>query len=80
MRYFSSFQTSLKISRYLFRIVGVMLWGLGALVTVFYLLNIYNGMRNDIRQQYYSDYDALLAYFRQSTDMTRAIRYMYARI
>ncbi|HDU8566066.1 two-component system sensor histidine kinase RcsC [Morganella morganii] len=79
MRYFSSFQTSLKISRYLFRIVGVMLWGLGALVTVFYLLNIYNGMRNDIRQQYYSDYDALLAYFRQSTDMTRDIRYMNER-
>ena len=56
-----------------------MLWGLGALVTVFYLLNIYNGMRNDIRQQYYSDYDALLAYFRQSTDMTRDIRYMNER-
>ncbi|MBA5859088.1 two-component system sensor histidine kinase/response regulator, partial [Morganella morganii] len=38
-----------------------------------------NGMRNDIRQQYYSDYDALLAYFRQSTDMTRDIRYMNER-
>ncbi|MEG0278832.1 MAG: two-component system sensor histidine kinase RcsC [Morganella sp. (in: enterobacteria)] len=79
MRYFSSFQTSLKISRYLFRIVGVMLWGLGALVTIFYLLNIYNGMRNDIRQQYLSDYDALLAYFRQSADITRDIQYMNER-
>lgn len=42
LKYLSSFRTTLKISRYLFRVLAVMLWSLGALLTTFYILNILN--------------------------------------
>ncbi|MEY1549488.1 hypothetical protein AB7Z54_22260, partial [Providencia manganoxydans] len=62
MRYLSSFKTSLKISRYLFRALGIMLWAMGALLTMFYLINIFNDTKSDIRQEYSNNYTDLLGF------------------
>ncbi|WP_092519844.1 two-component system sensor histidine kinase RcsC [Xenorhabdus japonica] len=76
MRYLSSFRTSLKISRYLFRVLGFMLWALGALLTSFYLANLFNGVKSDIRQDYNSNYDTTFFYMRHITSILRDIQFM----
>ncbi|WP_445497359.1 two-component system sensor histidine kinase RcsC [Photorhabdus sp. SF281] len=76
MRYLSSFRTSLKISRYLFRVLGFMLWALGALLTAFYLVNIFNEVKSDIRQEYNANYDSTLSYVRHTASVLRDIQYM----
>ncbi|WP_072032490.1 MULTISPECIES: two-component system sensor histidine kinase RcsC [Xenorhabdus] len=76
MRYLSSFRTSLKISRYLFRVLGVMLWALGALLTSFYLANLFNKAKSDIRQEYNSDYDIMFSYVRETTNTLHDLQYM----
>ncbi|ENA1771951.1 two-component system sensor histidine kinase RcsC [Yersinia ruckeri] len=76
MKYLSSFQTTLKISRYLFRVLAVMLWSLGALLTTFYILNILNEKKSDIRQEYNTNFEQAQNYIRHSADIIRDIRYM----
>ncbi|MBD2810408.1 two-component system sensor histidine kinase RcsC [Xenorhabdus sp. Vera] len=75
MRYLSSFRTSLKISRYLFRVLGFMLWALGALLTTFYLANFFNEVKSDIRQDYNSSYDIAFTFMRGITNILRDIQY-----
>ncbi|WP_145583208.1 two-component system sensor histidine kinase RcsC [Yersinia thracica] len=76
MKYLSSFRTTLKISRYLFRVLAVMLWSLGALLTTFYILNILNEKKSDIRQEYNTNFDLAQSYIRHSSDIIRDIKYM----
>lgn len=73
---FSFFRTTLKISRYLFRVLAIMLWSLGALLTTFYILNILNDKETDIRQEYSLDFDQAQSYIRHSADIIRDIKYM----
>jgi two-component system capsular synthesis sensor histidine kinase RcsC len=76
LKYLASFRTTLKISRYLFRVLAIMLWSLGALLTTFYILNIFHEKESQIRQEYYLNYDQAQSYFRHSADIMRDIRYM----
>ncbi|WP_145579999.1 two-component system sensor histidine kinase RcsC [Yersinia vastinensis] len=76
MKYLSSFRTTLKISRYLFRVLAVMLWSLGALLTTFYILNILNEKKSDIRQEYNTNFEQAQSYIRHSSDIIRDIKYM----
>ncbi|WP_145526584.1 two-component system sensor histidine kinase RcsC [Yersinia rohdei] len=76
MKYLSSFRTTLKISRYLFRVLAVMLWSLGALLTTFYILNILNEKKSDIRQEYNTNFEQAQSYIRHSADIIRDIKYM----
>ncbi|NIC26188.1 two-component system sensor histidine kinase RcsC [Serratia plymuthica] len=76
MKYLASFRTTLKISRYLFRVLAIMLWSLGALLTTFYILNILNDKETDIRQEYSLDFDQAQGYIRHSADIIRDIKYM----
>ncbi|WP_049634983.1 two-component system sensor histidine kinase RcsC [Yersinia aldovae] len=76
MKYLSSFRTTLKISRYLFRVLAVMLWSLGALLTTFYILNILNEKKSDIRQEYNTNAEQAQNYIRHSADIIRDIKYM----
>ncbi|HGN1705530.1 TPA: two-component system sensor histidine kinase RcsC [Providencia rettgeri] len=69
MRYLPSFKTSLRLSRDLFRILGLMLWGMGAFITLFFVYSQFNEYKSDIRQQFYSGYENLQAYIQQ-TGMT----------
>ena len=40
-----------------------MLWAMGALLTMFYLINIFNDTKSDIRQEYSNNYTDLLGFF-----------------
>ncbi|WON75626.1 two-component system sensor histidine kinase RcsC [Serratia sp. UGAL515B_01] len=76
MKYLTSFRTTLKISRYLFRVLALMLWSLGALLTTFYILNILHEKESDILQEYNLNYDQAQGYIRHSADILRDIKYV----
>jgi two-component system capsular synthesis sensor histidine kinase RcsC len=76
LKYLASFRTTLKISRYLFRVLAIMLWSLGALLTTFYILNILHQKESDIRQDYNLNFDQAQGYIRHSADIIRDIKYM----
>lgn len=56
MKYLVSFRTTLRISRYLFRGLALLVWLVGALLTAFYLFNILHQKENVIREQLFNDY------------------------
>lgn len=53
-----------------------MLWWLGAFLTTFYLLNILNEKKSDIRQEYNTNFELAQGFFRHSSDIIRDIKYM----
>lgn len=76
MRYLPSFRTSLRLSRDLFRILGVMLWGMGVFITLFFLYSQFNESKSDIRQQFYSGFDNIQSFIIQTGTTLRSIQFM----
>ena len=76
MKYLTSFRTTLRISRYLFRVLAFLLWSLGALLTTFYVLNIFHTKESEIRDEDNLNYDQAQSYIRNSADIIRDIKYM----
>ena len=75
MKYLASFRTTLKISRYLFRVLAILLWSLGALLTTLYS-EYHHQKESDIRQDYNLNFDQAQGYIRHSADIIRDIKYM----
>ncbi|WP_112836985.1 two-component system sensor histidine kinase RcsC [Providencia rustigianii] len=76
MRYLPSFKTSLRLSRDLFRVLGLMLWGMGLFITLFFLYMQFNESKSDLRQQFHSGYDNLQTYIQQTSTTLRLIHSM----
>ncbi|MFY3769708.1 Sensor histidine kinase RcsC [Providencia manganoxydans] len=76
MRYLPSFRTSLRLSRDLFRILGLMLWGMGVFITLFFLYTQFNESKSDIRQQFYSGFENMQAFILQTGTTLRSIQFM----
>lgn len=60
----------------MFRTLGVMLWAMGAVITLFYLFNIFNEVKSDIHQQYSYTYDSMVEYVHYTDKTLRSIQYM----
>ncbi|OTA21172.1 hybrid sensory histidine kinase BarA [Xenorhabdus beddingii] len=56
-----------------------MLWALGALLTSFYLVNLYNEVKSDIRQEYNANYDIAFSQLRHLSNILRDVQYMAER-
>lgn len=78
LKYLASFHTTLKISRYLFRVLAIMLWVLGALMSVFYISNVLNEKESALRQEYDLSFDQSQVYIRHTSDIVRELRYAVA--
>ncbi|MHA6309072.1 two-component system sensor histidine kinase RcsC [Hafnia paralvei] len=76
MKYLASFRTTLRISRYLFRSLALMLWILGALLTTFYILNEFHEKESDIRQDFNLSFDQAQSVIKHSASIMRDIRYI----
>ncbi|WP_426817818.1 two-component system sensor histidine kinase RcsC [Winslowiella sp. 2C04] len=76
MKYFVSFRTTLRISRYLFRALALMLWALGALLTVFYIINVLHDKESQVRQEFGANYDQAQWYIHHSVDITRELKFI----
>ncbi|MCU5771337.1 two-component system sensor histidine kinase RcsC [Erwiniaceae bacterium BAC15a-03b] len=76
MKYLVSFRTTLRISRYLFRALALMLWTLGALLTAFFIINVLHEKESQVRQEFSANYDQAQWYIHHSTDVTRELKYI----
>jgi two-component system capsular synthesis sensor histidine kinase RcsC len=76
LKYLVSFRTTLKISRYLFRALALMMWTLGALLTTFYIINVLHERESQVRQEFNSSYDQAQWYVRHSADVTRELKFI----
>ncbi|RWR01324.1 histidine kinase [[Pantoea] beijingensis] len=76
MKYLVSFRTTLRISRYLFRALALMLWTLGALLTTFFIINVLHEKETQVRQEFSLNYEQAQWYIRHSADVTRELKYI----
>ncbi|MEG3131296.1 two-component system sensor histidine kinase RcsC [Pantoea cypripedii] len=76
MKYLVSFRTTLRISRYLFRALALLLWSLGALLTTFYIINVLHEKENAVRQEFDANYGQAEWYVRHSADVMRELKYI----
>jgi len=76
LKYLVSFRTTLRISRYLFRALALLLWSLGALLTTFYIINVLHEKENGIRQEFAANYGKAEWYVRHSADVMRELKYI----
>ncbi|MCI4029616.1 two-component system sensor histidine kinase RcsC [Dickeya dianthicola] len=74
----ASFQTTLKVSRYMFRALATTLWILGALISVFYVNKELNQRESHLRQIFSLNFEQSLGYIRHTTDVARELRYIAA--
>ncbi|SLM63937.1 MULTISPECIES: two-component system sensor histidine kinase RcsC [Dickeya] len=73
-----SFLTTLKISRYLFRGLAILLWMLGALLSIFTINNALKQQEAHLRQIFSLNFEQSLGNIRHATDVARELRYLAA--
>ncbi|WP_428943572.1 two-component system sensor histidine kinase RcsC [Pantoea sp. FN060301] len=76
MKYLVSFRTTLRISRYLFRALALMLWTLGALLTTFYIISVLHEKENQVRQEFNANFEQAQWYIRHSASVSRELKYI----
>lgn len=76
MKYLVSFRTTLKVSRYLFRALALLLWLLVALLSVFYIVNALNQKEAEIRQEFNLSSDQAQRYIQRTSDVMKELKYI----
>lgn len=76
MKYLASFHTTLKVSRYLFRALAVLLWMLIAFVSVFYIVNALHNRESEIRQEFNLNADQAQRYIQRTADVIKELKYV----
>lgn len=76
MKYLVSFRTTLRVSRYLFRSLAMLLWLLGGLLSAFYLLNVLHEKESDIREQLSGNFSQAAWYVAHSNEAMRELKYI----
>ena len=76
MKYLVSFRTTLKVSRYLFRALALLLWLLVALFSVFYIVNALHQKEAEIRQEFNLSSDQAQRYIQRTSDVMKELKYI----
>ncbi|WP_029593426.1 two-component system sensor histidine kinase RcsC [Franconibacter pulveris] len=76
MKYFVSFRTTLKVSRYLFRALALLLWLLIALFSVFYIVGALHDKEEEIHQEFNLSYDQAQRYIQRTSDVMKELKYI----
>ncbi|MDY1036115.1 two-component system sensor histidine kinase RcsC [Lelliottia sp. CFBP8978] len=76
MKYLVSFRTTLKVSRYLFRALALLLWLLVALFSVFYIVNALHQKESEIRQEFNLSSDQAQRYIQRTADVMKELKYI----
>ncbi|KAA1051260.1 two-component system sensor histidine kinase RcsC [Pseudocitrobacter sp. 73] len=76
MKYLVSFRTTLKVSRYLFRALALLLWLLIALASVFYIVNALHQKESEIRQEFNLSSDQAQRYIQRTSDVIKELKYI----
>ncbi|KAB8312247.1 two-component system sensor histidine kinase RcsC [Erwinia endophytica] len=76
MKYLVSFRTTLRISRYLFRALALMLWTLGALLTTFYIIDVLHEKEAQVHKEFNANVELAQWYVRHSMDVSRELKFI----
>lgn len=76
LKYFVSFRTTLKVSRYLFRALALLLWLLIALFSVFYIVGALHDKEEEIHQEFNLSYDQAQRYIQRTSDVMKELKYI----
>ncbi|MTH46456.1 two-component system sensor histidine kinase RcsC [Intestinirhabdus alba] len=76
MKYLASFRTTLKVSRYLFRALALLIWLLIALFSVFYIVNALHQRESEIRQEFNLNSDQAQRYIQRTSDVMKELKYI----
>ena len=76
MKYLVSFRSTLKVSRYLFRALALLLWLLIVLVSVFYIVNELHQKESDIRKEFNLNADQAQRYIQRTADVMKELKYI----
>jgi len=76
LKYLVSFRTTLKVSRYLFRALALLLWLLIALFSVFYIVSALNEKEAEIRQEFNLSSDQAQRYIQRTSDVMKELKYI----
>ena len=76
MKYLVSFRSTLKVSRYLFRALALVLWLLIALFSVFYIVNALRDKESEIRQEFNLSADQAQRYIQRTSDVMKELKYI----
>ncbi len=76
LKYFVNFRTTLKVSRYLFRALALLLWLLIALFSVFYIVGALHDKEAEIHQEFNLSYDQAQRYIQRTSDVMKELKYI----
>jgi len=76
LKYFVSFRTTLKVSRYLFRALALLLWLLIMLFSVFYIVSALHDKESEIRQEFNLSFDQAQRYIQRTSDVMKELKYI----
>ncbi|MEY8711385.1 two-component system sensor histidine kinase/response regulator [Mangrovibacter phragmitis] len=76
MKYAVSFRSTLKVSRYLFRALALLLWLLIALFSVFYIAGALHDKEAEIHQELTLSFDQAQRYIQRTTDVVKELKYI----
>lgn len=76
LKYLVSFRIVLRISRYLFRTLALMLWTLGVLLTTFFITGVLHEKEAQVRQEFNASHEQLQWYVRHSADVMRELKFI----
>lgn len=76
MKYLVSFRTTLKVSRYLFRALALLLWLLIILCSVFYIVNALHQKESEIRKEFNLSSDQAQRYIQRTSDVMKELKYI----
>ncbi len=76
LKYLASFRTTLKVSRYLFRALALLIWLLIAFVSVFYIVNALHQRESEIRQEFNLSSDQAQRFIQRTSDVMKELKYI----
>lgn len=76
MKYLASFRTTLKVSRYLFRALALLIWLLIAFASVFYIVNALHQRESEIRQEFNLSSDQAQRFIQRTSDVMKELKYI----
>lgn len=76
MKYFVSFRSTLKVSRYLFRALALTIWLLIAIFTALFITRALHEKEAEIHQAFNLNFDQAQRYIQRTTDVLKELQYV----
>ena len=76
MKYLVSFRTALRVSRYLFRGLAVVIWLVGVLISLFVLTQVLHDKENRLREQFFSSFSQTQSHITHLSEAARGLKYV----